>query len=115
EKQSTAFLKAYEIYEKAKAEHDKKVAPDVEKHAFKCAQVALARGYKKIALALQRIEDHEGNVVLESITPEQVERMYQRLGDVFFTQLINTVDQASKNSTPIPGDADFLSAVSAKT
>lgn len=112
--QSQAFRAASEDYWKARNEHDEIHAIEREKYAHAVSLAAIARGYEKIARAFVRAEQG-GQTVIDSLTAEDAKKLNQALGDVEFQKIIHAIELASRESTPIPGDADFLLITSGKT
>lgn len=109
-----AFRAANENYWKARAEHDQKHAIENEKYAFEVAEVAKERGYAQVAAAFVRAEQG-GKTIIASLSIEGAKVLNKAVGDVEFAKILKAIEKASRESEPIPGDADFLSITSAKT
>lgn len=112
--QAQGFILADKAYWAARAEHDEGHAIEREKYAHAVSLVAMARGYEKIARAFVRAEQN-GATVIDKLTAEDAKSLNVALGDIEFQKIINAIEAASRESAPIPGDADFLSITSGKT
>lgn len=111
ESKTTWFIRALTEDEQAEARKAGKFPKDLPddateaqkaKHEKQTAEAASRVNCAAISKALVKIENHKGEVVATSITPEQVDRFRQRLGERQMVNLIAASMVASSEDAEIP-------------
>lgn len=114
EKQAEAYLTAAAAWEEERALHNDEVQPLMEAWLRAGNEAMEARKYEQVARAFVRAEQN-GETLFTELSADDARLLHKTIGDGQFKKILETVGLATATDGESPGEAGFLSRVSAVT
>lgn len=114
EKQAEAYLTAAAAWEEERALHNDEVQPLMEAWLRAGNEAMEARKYEQVSRAFVRAEQN-GETLFTELSADDARALHKTIGDGQFKKILETVGLATATDGESPGEAGFLSRVSAVT